>query len=251
MATGRESKYRVIADELRAAVLDGTYQPGAQLPGENHLMTQYGVARMTARQALAVLIAEGLAVPRPGAGVYVRQFRPVIRDGIARLGGATWPAGRDIWSADAANRNLRVDQVQVGRAEAPDRIRALLGLEDDAAVITRSRRFTLDDKPILISVSWLPVAMAGGSAIEQENTGPGGTYARLAELGHAPARFREDLRSRMPVGDEAERLSIPAGTPVVEITRTAYTAEGTAVEVNEMTADAGSYIFRYDFSAAK
>ena len=37
--------------------------------------------------------------------------------------------------------------------------------------------------------------------------------------------------------------------PFVEITRTAYTAEGRVVEVNEMTADAGAYIFRYDFGA--
>ncbi len=42
---------------------------------------------------------------------------------------------------------------------------------------------------------------------------------------------------------------MPPGTPVVEITRTAYTAEGRVVEVNEMTADAGAYIFRYDFGA--
>jgi len=47
----------------------------------------------------------------------------------------------------------------------------------------------------------------------------------------------------------ARTLSFPPGTPVVEITRTAYTADGTAVEVNEMTADAVAYIFRYDFAA--
>lgn len=251
MADGREQpKYRVIADALRAAILDGTYGPGAQLPGENQLMEDHKVARMTARQALSVVISEGLAVPRTGSGVYVREFRPIVRDGIARLGAATWPAGRDIWSADAANRELSVDQVEAGRADAPDRVRAILGLDEETPVVRRSRRFVLDGKPVLISASWLPASIAGGSPIEQPTTGPGGTYARLAELGHAPVRFREDLRSRMPVSDEAERLELPPGTPVVEITRTAYDAAGTAVEVNEMTADAGSYIFRYDFAAA-
>jgi GntR family transcriptional regulator len=247
---GEQPKYQVIADALRAAILDGTYRPGDQLPGENQLMEDHKVARMTARHALSVVIGEGLAVPRTGSGVYVREFRPIVRDGIARLGGATWPSGRDIWSADAANRDLGVDQVVVGHAEASDHIRELLGLGEDTAVVRRSRRFVLDGKPVLLSVSWLPAGIAAGTAIEQENTGAGGTYARLAELGHAPVRFREDLRSRMPVGDEAERLSIPPGTPVVEITRTAFSADGTAVEVNEMTADAGSYIFRYDFAAA-
>jgi DNA-binding GntR family transcriptional regulator len=47
-----------------------------------------------------------------------------------------------------------------------------------------------------------------------------------------------------------ERLQLPPGTPVVEITRTEYAADGTPVEVNEMTADAGSYVFRYEFAAA-
>jgi GntR family transcriptional regulator len=252
MPGGKEQpKYRAIADELRAAILDGTYAPGAQLPGENQLMEDHKVARMTARQALSVLISEGLATPRTGSGVYVREFRPVVRDGIARLGGATWPAGRDIWSADAANRELAVDQVEVTRTtEVPDNVRALLGTSEEAEVVRRSRRFVLDGKPVLISVSWLLASIAGGTRIEQSDTGPGGTYARLAELGSTPARFREDLRSRMPVADETERLELPPGTPVVEITRTAYTADGTPVEVNEMVADAGSYIFRYDFAAS-
>jgi GntR family transcriptional regulator len=250
VAEGRaQPVYRRIADELRAAILAGSYQPGDQLPGENQLMDTYKVARATARQGLSVLINEGLAVPRTGAGVFVREFRPVIRDGISRLGASTWPAGHDIWTADAANRDLQIDQIEVGRAHAPDHVRALLGLAAAAEVVRRSRRFVLDDKPVLISVSWLPATIAGGTQIEQPDTGPGGTYARLADTGHAPDKFREDLRARMPLAEEAEKLQLPPGTPVVEITRTAYTADGTAVEVNEMTADAGSYVFRYDFAA--
>ena len=37
------------------------------------------------------------------------------------------------------------------------------------------------------------------------------------------------------------------GTPVVDICRVALDADGTPVEVNEMTADASTYIFRYEF----
>jgi hypothetical protein len=33
----------------------------------------------------------------------------------------------------------------------------------------------------------------------------------------------------------------------VDICRVALTADGTPVEVNEMTADAGAYVFRYEF----
>jgi GntR family transcriptional regulator len=246
-----ERKYRIIASDLRAAIGRDQYPAGTRLPGENDLMRHYQVARMTARQALAQLINEGLAVARKGSGVYVREFRPVLRAGVSRLSARGWGSGRSIWAADASQRDLTVDQVEVRRAEPPDRIRLLLDLPDDeeAKVVARSRRYVLDGKPVLLSVSYLPAELAAGTMIEYKDVGPGGVYARLRELGYAPARFREDLRSRMPEPEETDRLQLPPGTPVVDIVRSAYTADGQIVEVNEMTADAASYVFRYDFEA--
>ena len=85
----------------------------------------------------------------------------------------------------------------------------------------------LDGKPVLLSTSYLPASIVAGSAITQEDTGPGGSYARLAELGHAPAHFREDVRARMPQPEETKALDLPSsGTPVVDIVRTAFTAGG-------------------------
>jgi GntR family transcriptional regulator len=243
-----ERKYSAIADALRQAIRRGDYPPGSRLPGENDLMRDWQVARMTARQALAVLISEGRAEARKGSGVYVREFRPVIRAGITRLAGS-WADGRSVWSAEIEERNLTIELVEVTREEAPDHIRILLDLPDSAPeVVVRRRRYSLDGKPVLLSESWLPADIAAGTRIEQPDTGPGGIYARLAEVGHAPAQFREDLRARMPEPNEAEDLKLPAGTPVVEIARIARTAVGRIIEVNEMTADATAYIFRYDFS---
>jgi len=246
-----ERKYQVIAGDLRAAIGLGDYPAGSRLPGENDLMREYQVARMTARQALAQLINEGLAVARKGSGVYVRDFRPVLRAGAERLSARNWGSGRSIWSADASDRDLSVDQLEVRRAAPPDHIRVLLDLTDDAEarVVARSRRYVLDGKPVLLSVSYLPAELAAGTMMEYQDAGPGGIYARLSELGHAPARFREDLRARMPEPAEAARLGLPPGTPVVDLVRTAYSAAQLAVEVNEMIADASSYIFRYDFDA--
>jgi GntR family transcriptional regulator len=103
---------------------------------------------------------------------------------------------------------------------------------------------------LTLATSYLPAELVRGSAITQQDTGPGGTYARLAELGHAPTHFREDLRARMPQPEETDALDLPsAGTPVIDIVRTAYTDAGQPVEVNEMTLDASAYILRYDFTA--
>jgi GntR family transcriptional regulator len=244
-----EPKYRQIAAELRAAIRAGDYAPGDRLPGENDLMARYDIARMTARQALAVLLNDGTAIARKGSGVFVRDFTPVIREALKRLSHERWGTGASIWRDDSDGRRLSVS-TQVDEADPPDRIAALLDLQADQRVCTRTRRFILDDKPVLLSTSYLPAELVAGSPITRENTGPGGTYARLAELGHAPAHFREDLRARMPQPEETAALELPsAGTPVIDIVRTAYTEDGRPIEVNEMTLDGSAYILRYDFDA--
>ncbi|WP_225077061.1 GntR family transcriptional regulator [Streptomyces sp. CoT10] len=242
-------KYQRIADSLREAIKSGEYGPGDRLPGENELMATYGVARMTARQALSVLRDEGVAEARKGAGVFVRAFRPLRRRGIQRLSQEQWGSGRSIWSADIENRALEVDQVTVSEEAAPDHISTVLDLDDEETVCVRRRRFVLDGKPVLFATSYLPTSVVAGSAITQEDTGPGGTYARLAELGYKPVHFREEIRSRMPSKDEAAQLSMSAGTPVILLCRTAFANEGRPVEINEMTLDAASYILEYDFDA--
>jgi GntR family transcriptional regulator len=252
MASTGESdrpRYWLIAAGLRGAIESGEYPAGARLPGENDVMRQHGVARGTARQALAQLVNWGLAEARKGSGIYVRDFRPIVREGIGRLGPSTWPSGASVWSGESEGRNLAVDQVEVSQADTPEHVRALLDLPQAADTVLRSRRYVLDGKAVLLSRSWLPAAIAAGTPIAQHDTGPGGIYARLAELGHAPVRFREDIRARMPLPDETERLQVAAGTPVVEICRVALDSVGTPVEVNEMTADSSAYIFRYEWDA--
>ncbi|MFF8603955.1 GntR family transcriptional regulator [Streptomyces sp. NPDC015232] len=249
--SGRRPKYQRIADELRAAIQSGTFAPGDRLPGENDLMSTYEVARMTARQALSVLRNEGLAEARKGAGVFVRSFRPLRRRGIPRLAHSHWGSGRSVWSADVEDRALVIDQLEVTpSAPAGARVARVLGLDSpDAPVCVRSRRFVLDERPVLLSVSYLPAALAEGTAIAEPETGPGGTYARLSELGHRPAHFREEIRCRMPTAEESTRLALEFGTPVILISRTALTESGAPVELNEMTLDSASYVLEYDFDA--
>ncbi|MQY13347.1 HTH-type transcriptional repressor YvoA [Streptomyces sp. RB5] len=242
-------KYRQIADSLRKAIQSGEYGPGDRLPGENDLMAGHGVARMTVRQALGVLKDEGLTEARKGAGVFVRSFQPLRRRGVQRLSQEQWGSGRSIWSADVEDRDFVVDHVTVSEDAAPERIGWVLDLPEGDTVCVRRRRFVLDGKPVLLATSYLPTSLVAGSAVTQEDTGPGGTYARLAELGCKPVHFREEIRSRMPTKDEAEHLNIAAGTPVILICRTAYADGNRPVEVNEMTLDAASYVLEYAFEA--
>ncbi|MGW1778666.1 GntR family transcriptional regulator [Streptomyces sp. NPDC002143] len=245
----RQPKYQRIAAELRAAIEAGRYGPGERLPGENELMAAHGVARMTARQALGVLQAEGMVEARKGVGVFVRAFRPIRRRGIERLARAQWGEGRSVWEADAAGRELLVDSVEVTEEDAPAVIAGVLTLGEGARVCVRHRRYSLDGKPVLLATSYLPADLVSGTPITQSDTGPGGLYARLAELGRKPVRFREEIRSRMPSATEAEQLGLPSGVPVVLVARTAFDAQGAAVEVNDMVLDASAYVLEYGFEA--
>lgn len=53
----------------------------------------------------------------------------------------------------------------------------------------------------------------------------------------------------MPNEAKTSLLALDPATPVIDIARVAYTETGQPVELNEMTADAASYIFRYSFDA--
>jgi len=249
MGTNR-NKYEQLADTLRASIKAGDFAPGAQLPSERSLAGEYNVSPQTVRQALALLKEEGLIEARATAGVFVREpFEPIRRRGIQRLARDRWGSGASIWSTDEG-RDLVVDQLVVDEdVTAPKHIAAALELQASETVCLRSRRFVVADRPVLLSRSYLPQSLVGGSQITQPDTGPGGTYARLAELGATPVHFREELRVRPPVREEIERLSLPVGAPVIQLVRTAWAGNKRPVEVNEMVLDALAYVLDYEFDA--
>ncbi|MGH3748862.1 MAG: GntR family transcriptional regulator, partial [Micromonosporaceae bacterium] len=61
-------RYRLVADELRRRILAKAIAPSQLLPSETTLMNEFGVARGTVREAIAVLRAEGLVVTEHGRG---------------------------------------------------------------------------------------------------------------------------------------------------------------------------------------
>ncbi|MFF3312957.1 GntR family transcriptional regulator [Streptomyces sp. NPDC002952] len=240
-------KYQRIADDLKSKIETGQYAPGDRLPGESALAEQYSVAPLTARQALKILRTEGLVETKRGAGARVLSFRPIRRHGIQRLARSQWGAGRSIWSADE-ERPVTID-VRVDTTAAPSHVAKMLDIAEHELVCARSRRFVLDERPVMLATSYLPFQLVEGTAITSVDTGEGGTYARLAEIGHAPAHFREEIRCRLPTAAEAEGLEMPLERPVIKLCRTAFDADGSAVEVNEMTLDSAAYVLDYAFDA--
>jgi GntR family transcriptional regulator len=73
-------RYEEIAADLRAAIESGYFPEGSCLPSENQLIHRYAVARNTAREALAMIQHEGLAVAKRGSGTVVTVRRKITRD---------------------------------------------------------------------------------------------------------------------------------------------------------------------------
>jgi GntR family transcriptional regulator len=66
----RADRARQVADVLRHQVLGGAYPDGA-LPREEQLSRDFDASRNTVRDALALLVAEGLVERVPGVGTTV------------------------------------------------------------------------------------------------------------------------------------------------------------------------------------
>jgi GntR family transcriptional regulator len=64
-------RYVQLADLLRQRVDKGEWGPGTVLPSIDELMEQFDVARVTIRQAIALLADEGLLSPQRGRGTFV------------------------------------------------------------------------------------------------------------------------------------------------------------------------------------
>lgn len=64
--------YRQLADILQGQIESGKLPPDSRLPSETTLIQEYGVARGTVRQAIAVLRDRDLVVTVQGRGSYVK-----------------------------------------------------------------------------------------------------------------------------------------------------------------------------------
>ena len=142
-----QSRYGWLAASLRARITRGEWVPGTALPAEAALAREHGVALGTLRQALALLVAEGLLERQHGRGTFVR----------AGLGGASmlrffrFRHGGDL-TATPTSIILSRQVVAAGPETAEG-----LGLPVGASVLALQRLRSIADEPCLLEQLWLPL----------------------------------------------------------------------------------------------
>jgi GntR family transcriptional regulator len=104
-------------------------------------------------------------------------------------------------------------------------------------------------QPMQLATSYVPWSFAEGTQMVERDSGPGGIYSRLAEVGHRPAHFTEEVAIRMPTPEEARFLRLPDPQPVFNLFRTAFDEAGTPVEVCEHVMSGDRWLLTYEWAA--
>jgi len=109
-----------VSEKLWAAVLDGTFGPGARLPAERDLAAQLGTSRVSVRTAIRGLVEAGVVATRRGSGATVlprRSWNSKVIAWVLRreIEASNWPAVVPIVQDGFFIRRVLVLEV-VGRA---------------------------------------------------------------------------------------------------------------------------------------
>jgi GntR family transcriptional regulator len=216
------NRWRTIAAELRNRILAGHFSPGDRLPSSTALRERHGVSTQTVQNAMNALRSEGLIETRPGLGWFVRKPPDVVRlvrrpepEGsrrrhrtMASLSGSE----TETWFSDVAT-TLRF-------GPAPADIAAELRIDEGADILVRERTISEDGRVLAMTSSFFARSLTRDTVIESADTGPGGVFARLIELGHRITRHAEQVTARLAEDEEAGRFACPDRPIVFHIKRT-------------------------------
>lgn len=238
-----------IAKVVRAEIRRD-YRPGQQLPSANDIGRRFGVTMQTAQAMYALLKNEGLVSAIPRKGFYVRIPPTVRRLARNRLSNESRRRGQGWFLGDAAASGFTpAVEVTISREPADQRTADALNLDAGAEVVVRHRVMSADGVPVQLATSRFPAALVSGTRVEEIDTGSSGVWGVLAELGHevvTPAL--EHVRTRMPTPDERKLLQLDEGVPVLDVTRVAYDAEDTPLEINDMVLAGDRHELTYEIN---
>ncbi len=220
-ATSDDSKplYAKVRALLMERIRSGAWRPGQLIPNEFEIAAEFGVSQGTARKALDALAAEGLVVRRQGRGTFVVEHTPANM--LFRFFNFYTDDGRQI---EPDSIDVRHQIVRATKAE-----RQALELDRDAKVIRIERTRTWLERPIISETISLPDDLfpALGDRAEIPNT--------LYDLFHKEFSVlvvRADERITAIAADAslAAVLSVPEGSPLLKVDRTAFALDDRPLE---------------------
>lgn len=220
------TQWGMLARDLRRAIELREYLVGEQLPTEMELAAQYGVSRMTVREALASLTEDGYIDRLHGHGTFVAEGREVMQHDLSQ----TQP-----WKDRAKSTGLEAGSQQLDAAEhlAPPRsVLFDLGVEAQAVSDRYYKRLQLfGGKPLGVSESWL-----GAEVAAELPNGPliHDSLSRTLEdrLGIIPARVDAYMHAETATQRVADLLQCHSDEPLVVVNELASASDGTVISIS-------------------
>lgn len=206
--------YQQVYGIWKRRIESGELKPGDRLPTERELCDAYDVSQITVRQAIQMLVNDGLVVRRPRTGTHVAQ-RKFSQD-LIRL---------TSFSEDMRSRGLRpggrVLAVVEEQADAATADKLQLPMGEPVVRIERLR--TAEHEPMAIEVFRIQSSLCPGLAardIEGLSLYDILTKTYGLDLAWADQSFEASIASQR----EAAALDIRRGSPVLRVERLTYSS---------------------------
>jgi GntR family transcriptional regulator len=234
IGTGPEPAYRQVRNLIADQIRSGEIAQGSQLPAERLLAEQLDVSRVTLRRALTALHEDGLVTPSHGRGWYA--VPPTISEPPNALMSFT-----DLSRSIGAQTHTRVLSSGIVRATAEQARQ--LGVRSGTRLFALERLRFLDDFPMAITTSWIPLTLVAG--IEKRDFGDSSLYGVLRDRFDIRASRAEfEVEARVASADDARRLDVPEGSALLVAMQATEDQKGRVFELSSMIYRADSYHFR-------
>lgn len=210
---------------LRDAIARGALADQEALPSERELCADYGISRITVRRAIAALTAEGLLVPRRGAGTFVARLADPVA-APARVEKSF--SGLSSFTQDMLARGSRPSSRWLSRSQGQVTPEEALSLAlSPGTPVYRFHRLRLaDERPLAVEYSTVPAyCLPSLEAVEDS------LYVALDAADARPARALQRLRAAPFAEEQAALLEVPPGHAGLLIERRSFLADGRAAEL--------------------
>jgi len=216
--------YYQLENVLREKITSGSYGDGEQLPTEIELIEEYGVSRITVRQALAALAEDGLIERKQGRGTYISERKSKKRKftGTIHLTGSLDELIE--MGMDTPVKVLEMNLVDADQHEAE-----LLQLKSGAPIYRLKRLRLHENKPYSLIINYLPEEIGAKLTMAELSSGAL-LHVMETKLGLRLHDARQEIRAELADPYVAKLLDVRVGTALLSIERTVYTVEQKPVE---------------------
>lgn len=230
--TPGQSRYGKLAWALRDRILQGEWAPGEVIPAESALAQSYGVALGTIRQALSLLVEDGVLQRRHGKGTFVTK-------GVDGASMMRFFRFRGVDNASITPQS-RILASRLRRASGPEA--HAFGIAPDAQVLHIERLRSLGAEPCLLETIVLPLPLFGALADSDTDTWDDLLYPMFQQrCGVVIHKTQDSLSFSQLNATQAKRLKLAAAHPCVLVERQAFDIAGRCVELRTTRGDAFSF----------